>query len=127
VATAWDVMLLLVVLVAGACSSLSPGSGEPTLLRPPCSNAVARVQQYKRSPHETLTVQDVLNRAVVLARSAGQSLDTGAWEATATANGCRVVLRYRERGEDRTAEWQFTPSTGVVHPLNEGAHRFTPP
>jgi hypothetical protein len=127
VATAWDLLLLLVVLVAGACSSSTPGSGASALPRGPCSDAVARVQQYKRSAHESLTVQDVLNRAVVLARSTGQSLDTGAWEATATAEGCRVALRYRERGEDRTAEWQFVPSTGVVHPLDAGARRFTPP
>ena len=126
-ATASYAKLLLVVLVAGACRGPSTGSGGPATPRPPCSDAVARVQQYKRSAQDTLTVQEVLNRAVVLARSAGHSLDTGAWETAATADGCRVALRYRERDEDRTAEWQFNPSTGVVHPLDERARRFTPP
>ena len=56
-------MLLLGVLVTGACSGLSLWAGEPTLPRPPCSDAVARVQRYKPSRYETLTVQDVLNRA----------------------------------------------------------------
>jgi hypothetical protein len=119
--------LLLGVLLAGACSRPSGRSAGPAQPRPPCSDAVARVRQYKRSSHEILTVQEVLNRAIILARSTGQSLDTGAWEAAATADGCRVVLRYRERGEDRTAEWLFNPSTGVVHPLDDSARRFTPP
>jgi hypothetical protein len=85
---------------------------------PTCDDAVRRVQQYPMPPPQTGSLQEALSGMHLLANASSHEIAVTGWEATAGADDCRVSWTYRERGQPKSAYWDWNPTSGELRPLN---------
>jgi hypothetical protein len=85
---------------------------------PTCDEAVRRVQQYPMPSPQTSSLQEALGGMNLLANASSNQIAATGWVATAGTDDCRVSWTYRERGQPKSAYWDWTPASGELRPLN---------